>query len=152
MKNNSEKFMEQKGVLTVDYSKSLEQMIENGKYDWVNEDVTPDRFIIKGNGQFEFEAAIFHFDQDISSENAKKEIEKAGYEVAKIEHILSFRTSFPKEHWPYRIVGLGSYGEIKGDSRVPELRMHNSDRALDLIWPGADWDTSFAFLAVRKKA
>ena len=48
-------------MIVIDYGKTLEQVLEAGKYDWVNSDVTPDRFPIKGTGVVEREAKIVHF-------------------------------------------------------------------------------------------
>ena len=63
--------------LTVDYSQSLEEMIAAGRYDWTNDNITAKRFSIEGNGIVEYEARYFHFNRNISSESAIKEIEAA---------------------------------------------------------------------------
>ncbi len=138
-------------VLIVDYGQALEQMIAAGRYDWKNDDITAKRFPIEGKGTVEFEAVLFHFDKDISSEDAKKQIEEAGYEVGKIEHILSFGANYPEEQGKFPIVGLGSVGEVRGSRRVPYLRGSVSERYLDLNWWGSDWLARCRFLGVRKK-
>lgn len=138
-------------VLIVDYDQTLEQMIVAGRYDWKNDDITAKRFPIEGKGTVEFEAVLFHFDKDISSETAKKQIEEAGYEVGKIEHILSFGANYPEEQRKFPIVGLGSVGEVYGDRDVPYLRGFDSGRYLNLGWWGLGWNAGFRFLGVRKK-
>lgn len=138
-------------VLIVDYGQTLEQMIAAGRYDWKNDDITAKRFPIEGKGTVEFEAVLFHFDKDISSEDAKKQIEEAGYEVGKIEHVLSFGANYPEEQRKFPIVGLDSVGEVLGDRCVPYLVRYDSGRFLYLGWWGGDWGADCRFLGVRKK-
>ncbi len=138
-------------VLIVDYGQTLEQMIVAGRYDWKDDDITVKRFPIEGKGAVEFEAVLFHFDKDVSSENAKKQIEEAGYEVGKIEHVLSFGANYPEEQRKFPIVGLGSVGEVDGRCRVPCLGRGGSGRHLFLGWWVGAWPAAFRFLGVRKK-
>ncbi len=137
-------------VLIVDYGQTFEQMIAAGRYDWKNDDITAKRFPIEGEGTVKFEAVLFHFNKDISSEDAKKQIEEAGYEVGKIEHILSFGANYPEEQRKFPVVGLGSVGEVGGDRDVPDLHGDGSERGLDLHWWDLDWDAYCRFLGVRK--
>jgi len=140
--------------LTVDYSQSLEEMIAAGRYDWKNSDITAKRFPVEGTGVVEFEARYFHFDHNISSENAVKEIEQADKDnpwmSAKIEHVLAHGASFPEEQRKYPIVGLGSVGRFDGYRRVPFLYEGGSGRDLGLRWWDGGWPPICRFLAVRK--
>jgi hypothetical protein len=140
--------------LTVDYDQTLEQMIAAGRYDWKNSDITAKRFPIEGKGIVEFEGRYFHFNRDISSENAIKEIEAADpknpWSAAKIEHVLSHGKTFPEEQRNFPIIGLGSVAEVDGHRYVPGLYSGGSERRLDLGWFGVDWFPVFRFLAVRK--
>jgi len=138
-------------VLIVDYSQTLEEMIAVGRYDWKDDDIIVKRFPIEGKGIVEFEAVLFHFDKNISSECAKKQIEQAGYEVAKIEHILSFGANYPEEQRKFPIVGLGSVGRVDGCRDVPCLSGSGSERDLNLDWWDDDWRAYYRFLGVRKK-
>ncbi len=139
-------------VLIVDYSQTLEVMIAAGRYDWKNNDITAKRFPIEGKGTVEFEAALFHFDKDISSEDAKKQIEEAGYEVGKIEHVLSFGANYPEEQRKFPIIGLGSVGKVIGRRGVPYLCGLDSGRGLSFSWWGSGWRAGCRFLGVRKKS
>lgn len=141
-------------ILTVDYSQSLKQMIAAGHYDWKNDDITAKRFPIKGEGVVAYEARYFNFDHNISSEDAKKEIESADtanpWSAAKIEHILSFGAKYPEEQRKYPIPGLGSVAKVYGYRRVPCLRRSGSKRGLGLRWWIGGWGSVCRFLAVRK--
>ena len=139
-------------ALMVNYGHSLGQMIAAGRYDQINDGITIKKFPIKGTGAAEFEAKLFHFDREITSKRAKRLIEEAGYEPAKIEHFLAFGAAYPDEQRKYSIIGLGSVGKGVGGYRVPYLDGNGSERDLSLRWWGGGWPSDFRFLAVRKKS
>jgi hypothetical protein len=130
-------------------------MVAAGNYDWKNDDLTAKRFPIVGKGKVEFEDTIFHFDRDISSEDAVKEIlaadPKNPWEPAKIENILAYGAKNPEEQRKFPIIGLGSVGGVRGDRRVPYLHGNASKRSLYLLWWVDDWGAFYRFLGVRKK-
>jgi hypothetical protein len=115
-------------------------MIAAGRYDWTNVNITLNFFQVEGNGAVEFEGVLFHFGGGVSSDEAKKQIEAAGYEVGKIEHILCFGANYPEEQRKFPIVGLGSVSGIGG-----------SNRGLNRSWWGSDWPSHCRFLGIRKK-
>jgi hypothetical protein len=142
--------------LTVDYSQSLEEMVAAGHYDWKNGNITAKRFPIVGKGVVKFESHYFHFDRNISSESAVKEIEGADtanpWSPAKAEHVLSHGKTFPDEQRKFPIIGLGSVAKVYGYRLVPVLDGDDSKRSLYLnlhLW-NADWHPAVRFLAVRK--
>lgn len=143
------------GSHVVDYGMSLDEMIAAGNYDWKNNDITAKRFPIVGKGKVEFEDTIFHFDRDISSEDAVKEIlaadPKNPWEPAKIENILAYGAKNPEEQRKFPIVGLGSVGEVDGSRYVPYLYRSVSERYLNLRWWDDGWNADCRFLGVRKK-
>lgn len=143
------------GSHIVDYDMNLEAMIAAGNYDWKNDDINAKRFPIVGKGKVEFEDTIFHFDRDISSEDAVKEIiaadTKNPWEPGKIENILAYGAKNPEEQRKFPIVGLGSVGEVDGNRFVPCLYGYGSKRILSLSWWGDGWLAFCRFLGVRKK-
>jgi hypothetical protein len=58
------------GIIAVDYSKSLQNMMADGSFDWVNPAITPKGFPITAVGIVQFETKVFHFNRYISSEDA----------------------------------------------------------------------------------
>ncbi len=140
-------------IFTVDYSQTLEQMITAGHYDWTNDKITSKRFSVEGTGTVEFEAVLFPLDKDtpFSSEKIKRQIDEAGFEVGKIEPILSFGANFPGEQRKFPIVGLGSVVEFGGNRRVPCLDRGGVKRGLNLTWWCSHWPIHCRFLGVRKK-
>ena len=140
--------------IEVDYSMSLNKMISAGNYDWKNDDITAARFPVKGEGKVEFEAKLFHFNRNISSEAAVTHIKDADpqnpWEPAKTEHTLAFGAKYPEVQREYPIIGLGSVAEVGFDRYVLGLDRDGSERYLDLDDLGGDWYAYWRFLAVRK--
>ena len=140
--------------IEVDYSMSLNKMISAGNYDWKNDDITAARFPVKGEGKVEFEAKLFHFNRNISSEAAVTHIKDADpqnpWEPAKTEHTLAFGAKYPEVQREYPIIGLGSVAEVGFDRYVLGLDRDGSERYLDLDDLGGDWYAYCRFLAVRK--
>ncbi len=134
----------------VDCGMTLDQMIAAGSYDWTNSDITAKRFLLSGTGKVAFEPKIFHFDRDISSENAIKEMEKDGFRPAKIEELLAYGAILPDEQRKHPIIALGSVTGIGGDRHVPYLDSDGSRRVLDLYWWSCEWLGNDRFLGVRK--
>ncbi len=143
------------GRHSVDYSQSFEDMILVGSYDWKNDDITAKRFPLTGKGQVEFEDTLFHFDRNVSSEEAVKLIiaadPKNPWEPGKIENLLAYGAKNPEEQRKYPIVGLGSACGVGGFRKVPYLGGFCSERDLSLDWFGDGWDAYCRFLAVRKQ-
>jgi hypothetical protein len=143
-----------KASIAVDYSKSLRDMIAAGRYDWVNDDITPKRFPIKGTGVAQFETKVFHFDRYISSDDAvaatTADDKSNPWEPAKIEVLLAYGTKNPDEQRQYPIIALGSVAEIGADHNVPYLDRSGAERVLRLYWWGRYWNDRCRFLAVRR--
>ena len=136
--------------LMVDYGQSLEQMIDAGRYDYANNDITTKRFPIKGEGKVEFEGRYFHFNRTTSSKNAIAAMKEAGWEPANIEHLLVLGEKYPDEQRKFPIIGLGSVAEVGGSRGVPVLDGGGSERHLRLDWFDRDWSGYYRFLAFRK--
>lgn len=137
--------------VVVDYTKTLAEMISAGKYDWVNENITQERFPVSGNKKEERELVLFHFNRVISSENAIAEMEKAGFVPCDILDLLALGASQPELQRQFPIIALGSvWRDSGGHRRVPYLFRHDAKRYLDLDYFEHDWDECYRFLARRK--
>ena len=134
----------------VDYGMDLAMMISVGRYDWVNRDITTDRFPLNGSGKTKVDAKLVYFGYNISSENVVKELDKKGFRPATIEELLAFGVTNPEIQRQFPVVALGSVCKVDGDRVVACLFRSVSGRSLDLgLWHG-DWLDYFRFLAVRK--
>lgn len=139
-------------TLTVDHSRTLAQMVTAGHYDWANDNITVERFRVSEEGDGEYQAKLFHFNRNILSEVAVKEIKAEGWGVARIEHLLAFGEKYPEEQRKFSIIALGSVCVVFGDHYLGRLGEDAGGRRyLDLYYWGEVWTDSCRFLAVRKK-
>ena len=130
--------------------KPFDTLKTDGKYGYVNEYITPKNFPFTAQEDDTAQLVLVHFDRDISSEDAVKEMERMGIEPAKIEHLMAYGA----QHWdgkPELVVALGSvWVGPNGYRYVPYLDDRYSERRLYLRdWDG-DWRALGRFLAVRK--
>ena len=139
--------------IAVDYGLSLEQMIVTGHYDWKNDNITAEHFPLVGSGAAEYETKLFHFNRRVSSESAVQLITAADpvrpWQVAKIEHGLSYGAAYPEEQRQFPIVLLGSSCQVRGLRCVSFLLALDSERGLNLVHWGSEWPAHYRFLAVR---
>lgn len=141
--------------IVVDYGISLAEMIKTGKYDWVNDDIVAKNFPIQiqaqGNEKQELEITLFHFNRYIGSDDAIKEIDKAGYRPVSLAELLALGTSQPELQRQFPIIALGSVWQDRyGDRYVPYLWLDGSDRCLYLFLFESDWFPLFRFAVARK--
>lgn len=138
-------------VLHIIVDISLEDRIARGKYDRVNSDIMEKNFPIDIPADYSVEHKLFHFDRNISSQYAIKEMEKEGFRPAKIAELLTFGEQYPETQRQFSIVALGSvWRDLDGSRHVPVLYSYGSPRKLDLHWFENDWYANYRFLAVRK--
>lgn len=124
----------------------LSSLIEARKLDYVSSTMTDSFFPEPKEIGTDFK--LFHFDKNISSEDAVKEMEKQGYSPANAWELLSWK-DWNRKDW---LVCLGSVGEVDGSRRVPCLREVGSGRDLGLGWFDDDWSADCRFLGVRNSS
>ena len=137
----------------VDYSLSLAKMIEAGKYDWFNEDITDKNFTIQGMGQHEVELVLVHLDRDATTKEVLDYLKEQCLEPAKIEHLLAFGAAYRDVQREFLIIALGSsFVNDNGNRFYPYLDGSDDWRKLSLYWEddGDPWDGACRFLALRK--
>jgi hypothetical protein len=138
--------------VTVDYGKSLAEMISAGRYDWTNQDITAEHFPTEGKGTVEVELQYVHLNRSATTAQVLAEMEKLGLRPATLPELLAFGAANPEEQRKYWIVALGS-SWVDGDDRgVPVLSGDDARRSLNLGWDGpqSGWGGDRRFLAARK--
>ena len=135
--------------ITVDYGMSLADKITAGRYDWANDRIVSTYFPILGSGKVELSVELAHFDRNISTDDAAKELHRRGLRPATLAELLAYGALFPEDQRKFPIVALGTEALFGGDRRVACLYGDGSERCLDLRWVGDAWDGHFRFLAVR---
>ena len=151
---------DQKSRLTykvmIDYQMSLAEMIKLGEYDFVDEKITDNLFLIHGTGQHEVTLVLVCLDYMRPTDKVLEFLNKQGLEPAKIEHLLTLGALIATSQVQIKlpVVALGSslrtvYGSI---CRYPILQTFDGlrKRKLDLLWEVLFWDVNWLFLAVDK--
>lgn len=137
--------------LSVEADLSFEERVTRGQYGWRNSDLTEKRFPVTAEQVGDWEWKLFHFDRDISSEEAIWLMKEDGFEPAQIGHILAFGEKYPEEQRKFPIIGLDSVAEVGLDRNVPALWNDAGLRELILFWFDGDWVRDYRFLGVRRR-
>ena len=122
---------------------NLSQLIKKNKFDYINSNITDSLFPAPIELRTDYK--LFHFDKNLSFDDAVKEMQKEGYEPANIYELLSWNKWNGKD-W---IVALGSVVKVGDGRSVPCLGEGDSGRSLHLPWWGGGWGARYRFLAVR---
>lgn len=140
--------------VTVDYSKSLEQMIEEARFDYLNSGITEEHFPKNGTGITKISLRLFQFPTPKSTDEIIEYIQVQGYKPAKIEELVRFATQHPDiQRSGYPVVGLGTiWKRAEKEEVVPVLRGGSDDRNMHLLRTANTWNPSERFAAVREKA
>ena len=140
--------------LTVDYTKTVEQAITDGNYDWKNDDIIVKNFPISPEmigKKVEVVTKLFYFNRDISSNDGISEMKKAGYRPATLMELLALGAVHPELQRQFPIVALGSVWHWACVGRfVPFLYVNDYKRGLKLSFVAGDWGAHYRFLGVRK--
>src|SRR3990167_9220527 len=125
--------------------KTLKQLIKDGKFNYVNSDITEEHF---PSEKIRGKVKIFPFDRSISSKDAVKEMAKEGYEPANIYELLEYA----EKDWNGKelVFALGSVWHYRGVRFVAFLWDDSGRRSLNLDWFGDDWSSRYRFAVVYK--
>jgi hypothetical protein len=137
--------------LPVDYGRSFEETILDGRYEWRNEELVSNNYPSGGQGIVEFEARYVHFAFDVPPEIATDAIEQAdkSWSHASVRHVLALGATYPCEQCKYPIIGLGSVAFIGNKAFVPFLQSKGGRRGIDLYWRNFNLRPGCRVLLVR---
>lgn len=137
----------------VNCSKSLDEMIKAGNYDWVNWDISEKHFPVQGQGQTELNIELIHYGKHMESDDVVRDLEGYGLRPATLSELLAFGAAYPNKQREFPIVALGSVWRSWSGSGlrcVLCLRGGGSGRELGLYVWGSGWRGGCRFAAVRK--
>ena len=140
----------EKFEITVDHTETLEQMILAGRYDWVNRDITTERFPLKGDGLVTRVAYLIHFDRKLSSDDVVDEIRRRGKRPASIQELLAFGARYPNIQRRFLVVALDPSAEVGDQSRVACLYRVGPRRYLGLVRWDVVWYAYSHFLVFNE--
>jgi hypothetical protein len=129
---------------------TLDGLKAAGKYDWMNDAITAERFPIDPSLVGEHACKVFEPKRNISSEAAVAMMREENFEPARHEHGLAFGAAFPNEQRKRPIACLGSSARVRGGRRVVCLAGGGAERGLRLGRWGGGWPGGWGFLGVRK--
>ena len=133
-------------TVLVDETKTVEELISEGKYDWSNDNITSKNFPLPEDGKIEKrEVRLFHFEKMMTSEEAIAEMDKEGYRPATIWELLGLgrlQREFP-------VIVLGSVCVVDGRRHVAYLYVLDGRHSLSLRWFDFGWGDYCCFVGVR---
>lgn len=139
--------------LSVDYERSVEDLVKAGQYDRSDPDITSRNFPTKRKGRVEIVVVLTHFKQRISTDEVCRDLDKRGYRTAELRELLTFGVKYQGVQREFPIVALDSCGPyLLGDRRASCLSGFDSKRSLSLLGLKRYWDKVFRFAAVRLPA
>src|SRR6476659_4550267 len=94
--------------VVVDYSRSLNAMINDGRYDSVHADITPRNFRLSARGYQQHEVLLVQFEQSVAPLEAVLRMRERSYRAAMIEELLALGSQHPDLQRSIPIVALGS--------------------------------------------
>lgn len=136
-------------LLEVDHNRSLGEMISQGRYHWVNPNITDENFPATGSGVKKYRHKLFRFDRRMSSEAVIDAMKVENFVPARHEHGLAFGAKFPEAQRKCPIVCLGSSAPVGGKRYVLCLCGRDARRDLNLSWWGNGWVDDWFFLGVQ---
>lgn len=136
--------------LVIDHGMAIEELVRLGEYDSVNKNITSRNFPTTRTGEEETTAILVHFDRDIESDDAVKELDAIGLRPAEADETLAFGKQYPDKQRKFPIVGLGSVVQLSGVRYVLYLAGWDGKRGANLRYWDGRWGCDYRFLAFRK--
>lgn len=137
--------------LIIDYSRSVEDGIKAGNYDWVNNDIISKNFPSQEKGPSEVNIELIHFNKEMTTGQVLAELEKTGYRPATLKELLALGEKHPDPQREFPIIAPGSvWQDPNGCRHCPYLDGSGSEHRLVLHWIDCRWGSRCRFAAVRK--
>ena len=133
----------------VDQTRTLAQLVADGKYDWVNQNITKFQFAL-GTERVSTDIVLLHFGRSVTSEQVRAEMERLGLRPADVRELLSLGAQEPNLQRDFSIIALGAVAKVDDYRYVAYLHRSDHVRYLDLYWFGSEWVGFYRFAAVHK--
>lgn len=148
---NSKKAVEVFPV-TVDYNRSLAEMIEIGNYEWKHVEIIEKNFPVNEKGKNKVSLVLIHFNKSIDSDDVFYELDEMDLRPATLPELLYFGAKYPEKQREFPIAALGSHWNISVEnSYVVYLDKIVSKRCLKMNYLSGDWMKHYRFLAAPKQ-
>ena len=136
-------------AVTVVYGRSLDDMVQAGRYDSVHRGIALESFQGLGPGRGIVDIVVIHFNSHISSEDALMEMYKCGLRSATLPELLALGELYPTLQRKNSIIALGSVfdGGVVG-AQVVWLHGWVRERTLSMLPIDCEWNPFYCFAAV----
>ena len=94
--------------VTVDYRKTVKEMVLAGRYDWKNDDINSENFPVSGEWAVSVNLELVHINKSVDSEGVLDYLEENGMRPATVEELLAFGATYPEIQREFPIICLGS--------------------------------------------
>jgi len=120
--------------IEVDYNVSLEKLIKDGNYSWINEHITSKNFPTKNNSTSKLIMKLIEFTGFITEEEILYSLNQLGCRPAEIYELISLGLKYPDIQRKILIVSIGSKWKNPDLNQivVPILGTQNQKRILSL--------------------
>lgn len=137
--------------IEVNYSKSLDEMISEANFDYLNSQITAEHFPIQGNDIQLVNLRLVKIENPSSTATVLNLIKNLNLTPAKIEQLVAFATQYPDfQKTGYPIVALGTqWQRSENEIVVPVLRGGENDRNMHLLRTANRWNPSEIFAAIQ---
>ena len=141
--------------LTVNYERSVEDMVRAGRYNHINSDITSKHFPTKRKGVAEVEVELIHFNWGVCvwTDETLRELDRMGYRPAELHELLAFGEKYPEIQLKFPVAAIGSvWRGGSGGYYAPHLWKNDLDleRALIISLIEDGWSKNCRFAAARK--
>ncbi len=141
-------------AVTVDYSKTLAQMIATGNFGWTNPEIKDSNFpFFNGGGAVAVNFELVHFNAKLTAKEIDAVLSQMGDRPATLWEILAFAAKFPDLQRQFPIVALAPLVVNRDYRCVSYLDRDGRGRSISLIWANDvndRWDEHYRYLVVRK--
>lgn len=137
----------------VDYSLSVEEMVNLGKFDWINTDVDSKHFTITGEGMKYFVVHFMVFRTEVGINLVRSHMKQKRWKPAPLEVGLTFAALYPHVQIERPIALIEAMTRVSGSNtkaspRVVCLTSRLNRRDLSLKPADVLWAPDYMFLAV----
>jgi hypothetical protein len=152
--------------LTVDYNKTVDELVLAGKYDHADEGVTSQAYPVTGNLILKMEAFLLSFGErteridgdvkfttyfgHVTTNEILAYMDACNLRPGNTQELLSFGIEHPGVQLSQPIVALYSPVPIHAFTLIPYLYRRDEQRWLNMAWWGHQWEGFFSFLAFVK--
>jgi len=136
--------------IAINYSQSLQEMIDAASYDEVSKDITPRNFYLTATGDRIVELTLVQFKRPMSPLDILNHMQRESYRPATIEELLALGANKPDVQRSIPIVALGSSRTYKNSRWFPCLGGSRVKRTLKLVIMYRRWSIYYRFAFVRE--